>query len=385
MYNLKRFNNVQILKYWHVQMCSISSIILIVLFPFSLYSQNSSDTTKQKLIPLTVEGYIDTYFSFDFNEPENSIRPYSVSYTRHNEFNINLAYVSLKYASENVKAVFTPGFGTYMNANYATERVTLKNIVEAYVSVKIFKNKNIWLDAGVIPSPYTNETAIALDQICYSRSFAPEYTPYYLTGAKLSLPLSEKVTLYTYLLNGWQVIEDVNSPLALGTQLEFKPNANYSFTWNTYMGNEQSVYVPDYKMRYFTDAYFTWNKGDCWTFTGCVYAGLQEKRNIQNETTAYGWYQGNIATRYKLNKKNSISARVEYFSDYNQIMITPVSIASGFDTYSGCLGYNLSIAEQVMFRLEAKHLFSNQDVFEKNNSSFNNNTILLAGINARFR
>jgi hypothetical protein len=362
------------------------ALFLLFLLPsLKVLAQQSQDSTSKASRPLTVEGYIDAYFSFDFNEPENSIRPYSVSYTRHNEFNINLAYVSLKYASENVKAVFTPGFGTYMNANYATERVTLKNIVEAYVSVKLFRNKNIWLDAGVIPSPYTNETAIALDQICYSRSFAPEYTPYYLTGAKLSLPLSEKVIFYTYLLNGWQVIEDVNSPLALGTQLDFKPNANFSFTWNTYLGNEKSVYVPDYKMRYFTDSYFTWNKGDRWTFTGCAYAGLQEKRNIQNETTSYGWYQGNIATRYKLNKKNSISARVEYYSDYNQIMITPVTYASGFDTYSACLGYNLYIAEQVMFRLEAKHLFSNQDVFEKSNSSVNNNTVLLAGINARFK
>jgi hypothetical protein len=336
------------------------------------------------LIPLTVEGYIDTYFSFDFNEPENSTIPYVVSYNRHHEFNINLAYISLKYNTNNIKAVFTPGYGTYMDANYINERASLKNIVEAYVSIRIFKDKEIWLDAGVIPSPYTYESPIAIDQINYSRCYAPEYTPYFLTGTKLSLPITKNTLFSVYLVNGWQEIRDVNHALALGTHLEIKPNSNLSFNWNTFIGNEQSVSTPDYRNRFFTDAYCTYYPNKNWMVSSSIYVGMQEKINTNNNTSEYAWYQGNIAAKYNITEKNSISSRIEYYSDYNRIMITPIIGNTGFDTFSGVLGYNLLIAKDILFRLEGKYLLSNQMVFERNNSAVKNNFIMLVGLNARF-
>src|SRR6185312_9110614 len=152
----------------------------------------AGDSTKA----VTLEGYADVYFGFDFAQPKDGIRPYSVSYDKHNEFTLTLAYLRIKYSSSRARAAFTPGFGTYMNANYAAERLTLRNVVEAYVGVKPFKSKNIWLDIGVFGAPYTTESAIAFDQLVYTRSFAAEYSPYYLTGGKITLPLTKKTNLY---------------------------------------------------------------------------------------------------------------------------------------------------------------------------------------------
>ena len=83
---------------------------------FLQWSPNADTTGNPRV---TLEGYVDTYFAFDFNQPKDANRPYFVSQHRQNEFNVNLAYLSLKYASDRVRATFTPGFGTYMNANYA--------------------------------------------------------------------------------------------------------------------------------------------------------------------------------------------------------------------------------------------------------------------------
>ena len=66
---------------------------------------------------ITLEGYLDTYFVYDFNKPPSGDRPYFVSMARHNEMTINLAYVAVKYSSSRLRARFAPGFGTYMNAN----------------------------------------------------------------------------------------------------------------------------------------------------------------------------------------------------------------------------------------------------------------------------
>lgn len=352
----------------------------------SLNAQQSIDSLplpKQNK-PLVIEGYVDTYFCFDFNQPAGSIRPYVVSYSRHNEFNINLAYVSVKYANENIRAVFTPGFGTYMNANYAAERMTLKNIVEANAGFKLFKKKNVWLDAGVIPSPYTNENAISFDQINYSRSIAPEYVPYYLTGARLSLPLSKKVNANFYVINGWQQIEDVNSPLAFGSSVEFKPTNKLTLTWNTYYGDERSDASPDFSKRYFLDLYAVYDSGSKWVWSACAYYGIQEKGTTGNKTLAE-WYQANAAVKYAFHKKHSLSGRVEYFNDPNQVMITPITGVHGFDAFSGTIGYNYHVVSQVMFRVEGRYFVSSKNVYQRDQKlSVHDNAVITAGITAKF-
>src|ERR1044071_7975343 len=114
---------------------------------------------------VTVEGYVDAYFAYNFNKPAGKDLPYFVSMAREREVNINLAYIDVKYSSARLRARFVPGFGTYVTSNYAGERGSLKNVIEGSVGVKLFKNKNIWLDAGVFGSPYTNESAISKDHL----------------------------------------------------------------------------------------------------------------------------------------------------------------------------------------------------------------------------
>lgn len=344
----------------------------------------TGDSSQGKV---TLEGYVDAYFAFDGSQPADANRPYFVSQSRHNEFNINMAYISLKFSSERVRATFTPGFGTYMNANYAAERMTLKNIIEANVGVKLFKHKDIWLDVGVLPSPYTNETAISFDQLTYSRSFAPEYVPYYLSGARLTLPLSQKVNLYLYLLNGWQAIEDVNTPLAFGSQLEYKPDNKLSLYLNTYYGSEHSATAPDNRERYFVDAYALYNPMPRLNLSFSAYAGNQVRRDaVQDTRTNNLWWQANAIARYFLAPQHSISVRVEYFNDPKEVMIVPVTGAKGFDAASCSLGYNLSVTRNVLFRIESRYFRSTRDVFPAGDEgrARKDNYLLISGLTVKF-
>jgi len=335
-------------------------------------------------VQVTLEGYVDAYFGYDFNQPQDANRPYFVSANRQSEVNINLAYLSLKLTSDRVRATFTPGFGTYMNANYAAERTTLRNIVEANVGVKLFKHKDIWLDAGIISSPYTNESAISFDQLMYSRSLASEYVPYYLAGAKLSLPLSNKVNLYLYMLNGWQEIEDINSPLSVGSQVEYRPNSKLLVNWNTYIGDEHSNTQPSYGTRYFSDVYAIYSPTTKWTVSSCIYGGIQTEK-AEQETTHPKWWQANLIGRYSFAKNQSLSARGEYFSDPHAIMVVPVTNANGFTCSSAGLCYTLGITSKVLVRLDARYFWSAGDVFfNPSGAPVNNDFVLLGGITAKF-
>lgn len=332
---------------------------------------------------VTAGGYIDAYYGYDFNKPSTGERSYFVSMARQNEMTINLAYVDVKYSSSRLRARFVPGFGSYVNANYAAEPGSFKNIIEGSVGVKIFPNKNFWLDAGVLGSPFTNESAISKDHLMYTRSFAPEYVPYYLSGVKLSMPVNNKINFYFYLLNGWQQIVDQNQGKSVGTQFEYRPNNYWLVNWNTYVGDERSITAPQNRMRYFSDVYFIYTKGKV-SATGCLYAGIQERENINNTKQSDKWWQANLIGRYSFTDKVSLSGRIEYFSDPKSVHITPVTNVSGFNSYSTGLCLNLHIAPNIMARFEGRTFFSEKEVYQKDSNPSKSSNLLISNLTIWF-
>ena len=333
---------------------------------------------------LSIGGLVDTYYGFDFNEPKSSLRPYCVSSARHNEININLAYIDLKYKNKHVRAHLVPGFGTYINDNYSSEKGSLKNLIEANVGVKLSKKKEIWVDAGILSSPYTNESAISKDHLMYTRSFAPEFVPYYLAGVKLSVPFNEKWSGYLYLLNGWQQIQDNNNPLSIGTQIEYRPNKNILFNWDTYVGDEYSAALPNYRTRYFTDLYIIWKKKK-WSMTSCVYVGRQDIVDSIGQKSHLFWGQANAIADYKITKRISISARAEYFTDPSSVQITPITSAKGFESFSSSGCFNLKISDNALFRLENRFFFSPKKVYQsRSGNPIKESNLLIANLTVWF-
>ncbi len=322
---------------------------------------------------LSIQGYIDLYYMYDMSRPVSKNKAYFVSSNRHNEMNVNLAYIDIKYASSQVRGRFVPAFGSYINSNYTNEESTLKYVLEASAGVKLFKKKEIWLDAGVFGSPYTNESAISKDHLCYSRSFAPEYVPYYLSGLKLSLPLNKKLTAYLYLLNGWQVIRDNNDSKSVGTQVEFRPNDNLLLNWNTYIGNERSDLRPNFGNRYFSDIFMLYSKGK-FSATACVYAGLQEQilgSKIENLV----WWNANAIAKYQFSPKLALAGRLEHFEDPKGVQIQALT-SNPFSSSSSTLGLHLNPAANMMIRLEMRNFWSNNKVYlDENQQATNTNMV----------
>ena len=63
----------------------MKKIEITVLIAFGFTISNAQEVEKEKS-PLTFSGYVETYYSYDFNEPENHTRPgFVYSHNRHNE------------------------------------------------------------------------------------------------------------------------------------------------------------------------------------------------------------------------------------------------------------------------------------------------------------
>jgi hypothetical protein len=247
------------------------------------------------------------------------------------------------------------------------------------------KAKGIWIDVGVFGAPYTTESAIAFDQLLYTRTFAAEYSPYYLTGGKATIPLSSRMNLYLYVINGWQVIEDQNAQLAFSSQLEIKPCNNLTINWCLYAGNEQSASAPYDRGRYYSDLYCIYTPSNKLTLSLDVYAGRQKLADSILKKEPVNWGQANVNARYYITKASSLSARVEYYRDHHSIFVIPVTGVNGFDCGTFSLGYNLLITGNVLLRTEGRYFISGKEVFYNEHLiPVNNDALLIAGLIARF-
>lgn len=352
--------------------------LFLGLFFSLLFFSSKAQVTNSGFIDSIGEGkiddfsigfYIDAYYGH-FSDANFKSIPHFVSNTQNREVNINLALIDLSYKKDRVKARFRPGFGTYMNQNYSAEEGFAKYIVEASIAYKLSKDKEFWVEAGIIGSPFTYENPLSRDQLLYSRSMAAENVPYYLSGAKLTYPLKPNINFSLYLINGWQQIYDINNVPSLASQLEIKIGKHHLVNWNVYAGSEQSKFNPNYTNRYFSDIYWIYNSSKKWELSSCAFIGFQDKfheKSSHLKNNNY-WYQFNISAKYHVNNSFSFSARVEALDDVygNLYGASPFSSGS-LSAYGFSLGSNYILQKNLIWRTEIRAL---NGYFESMPSSF---------------
>lgn len=358
----------------------MKKIIATALIAFGMTTINAQETSKS---PLTFSGYLETYYSYDFGNPENHGRPgFFYSHSKHNELNLNLGLLKVNYAKDNVRANFALMAGTYAEYNLAAEQGLLKNVYEANVGVKIAKNHNLWVDAGIMPSHIGFESAVGKDCMTLTRSVLAENSPYYETGVKISYTSNnEKWYLAAMYLNGWQRIAKVqgNHTPAYGTQVTYKPSEQVVLNWSTYVGNEQPNL--DAKWRYFNDFYGQFKLTEKTSLIAAFDIGAQQSTTKSDHYDI--WFSPILIAQYKPTAKIQLAGRVEYYDDEKGVIIA-TGKPYGFKTYgfSGNLDY--LVADNMMFRIEARTLNSKDDVFLKNNNPTDSNVFLTTSLAISF-
>ena len=350
---------------------------LLVFSVMIIFLSNAQTDSLRK--PLSVTAYVEMYYQNDFENSAQHSRPsFIYSHHRNNEFNLNLGLIKADYQTENMRANFALGAGTYMNANYASEENVLKNIYEANVGVKLLKNKSIWLDVGVMPSHIGWESAIGKDNFTLTRSIAAENSPYFETGAKLSYSSKNgKWYIAGLLLNGWQRIQRVegNNSLAFGHQLAYKVNEKLSLNSSSFIGNDKPDSIK--QVRYFHNFYGQVK----WSKKFRMIAGFDVgAEQIAKSSKSYAiWYSPVLIGKYSFTEKSSVSGRVEYYQDKKVAMIS-TKTPEGFQTWGVSLNYDYQISPNVLWRLETKNFSSKDPIFESQNefkkSNFNISTSL---------
>lgn len=354
-----------------------------ILFFFAFITGNFAVAQDENKSPIKVDVFLETYYVYDFNKPGTNARPgFVYSHNRHNEVNLNLGFIKAAYGSDLVRANLALMTGTYANANLAAEPGVLKNIYEANAGVKISRNKDLWIDAGIFSSHIGFESAHSPSCWTLTRSIVADNTPYYEAGAKITYTSDNGAWLLSGLvLNGWQRIQRVegNSLPSFGTQITFKPNSSVTLNSSTFIGTDK----PDSarQMRYFHNFYGIFQVSEkVGIILGFDY-GVEEESHGTSATNA--WLTPVVIARFVFNEKASVALRGEYYEDEDGVVIAS-GTENGFKTTGLSANFDYQLSPHAIWRFELRNLTSKDKIFEKGGEPSKRSTFVTTSLAISF-
>jgi Putative beta-barrel porin-2, OmpL-like. bbp2 len=331
---------------------------LFLLFFGKIYAQKDTLT-------VTLSGYAEVYYGFDFQKPTQNERPaFLYNHKRHNEVNVNLAYLKFAVSKSKTRANIALMTGNYAQYNLAAEPSVLRSILEANVGVRLAKTQNWWLDLGVLPSHIGFESAVSADCPTVTRSLVAENSPYFETGARLSFS-NKKGNFSTafLLLNGWQRIQRVNGnskPMG-GFQVNFKPKSGFwTLNYSNFFGSDKPS--PDKNKRHYHNFYAIYDAAKKWSFTAGYDIGVENVPLLKSKT----WQTPVAILTHRFSEKWRVTGRAEYFNDPGGALTS-----ADFRVFGQSLNVDYLIEKNVFLRFEQR-VFStkNEAIFNGKNQNW---------------
>ncbi len=311
---------------------------------------------------LWFETYLEGYYTYNSLQEKNQrTADFLYNHANHNFPDINLALVDLKYTGRRSRANAGIMAGRYVNYNLADEAWPFANIFQLNAGLQLSANKNIWIDAGVLPSHLGFESAISKSCWTLTRSLAAENSPYYETGIRLSgMSRKKKIKYGLLLLNGWQNISVLPSEnnIALGTQLTYQPFKNIELSWNTYSGYDENIAADLF--RNFHNFYLVFTPRGKFSFTAGFDLGLQQQYRFPEKYSK--WYSPQFLVRYQLVQKLLLALRFENFTDKEAVILHSVE-GNGLAVNGISGNLDLEPNRYLLIRVEARHLSATKDAF----------------------
>ncbi len=347
-------------------MKKITLLSVFIVLNFALFGQ---DTSR-----LIFSGYLEAYYSYDFNRPDDHLRPdFLFNFNRHNEFSFNLAVLQASYQSDRIRGTLALMGGTYAQYNLANEPTWAQFINEASIGVKL--HEKLWIDVGIMPSHIGFESWYGMDCWHLSRSLLAENSPYFLTGAKLTYERSDKLTYTMWASNGWQNVqrEEYVQGLGLGFGANYRPFEGLEFNYSNYFGNEARQPATNY--RFFNNFYlqYVW---ETWGITFGSDFGIQETYF----SDVVSWYGLTTSLKKEVFENFTLAGRAEYYADPKAVILTNGLKVSGL---SANIDYN--VATNALLRLEARQFFSPEPIFSLPGARFSRgNSAVTTSLAVRF-
>lgn len=333
-------------------------------------SGQSKDSATTTPVALSVSGFVDTYFAFNFARPTsrvNQLRNFDVT---DNQFVLSMAEVSVQ------KSATPVGFRVDLDLGQGNDIVqsgapgSLANVRQAYVTVVAPVGSGLTIDAGKFVTHCCYEVIPAKDNFNYSRSLLFAWSvPYYHLGARASYQASEEITLNGYVYNGWNGIP-VNSGKTFGFETVYTPTRALSIVLN-WLGGPA---LPDSVSGSYRNLYELIVSYQATERLTLAANGVYGEDHPLSATALWRGVAGYL--KYMLNDVSSLAVRAEAFADPAGFMTsTPQNL------YEATLTYEYRPFANLILRGEYRFDWSSASAFdgEAGTSTRKNQSTLAVG------
>jgi hypothetical protein len=226
---------------------------------------NGNPRTKEPAFDskfFTPEIRADVDYTYDFRHPQDDTIGGSSEVFRANEVQLTQMGVGGDFHYDQVRARFMTQFGMYStttprnDASYSRGNWDLANayryLSEAYGGYHFNALHGINVDAGIFMSYVGLFSYYNFDNWAYQPSYVSSNTPWFFTGVRTQIFLSDKLKIEPWFVNGWQSYGRFNNRPGIGGQILWRPNGKFSILGNQYALGEDALNTPG-RVRYHTD------------------------------------------------------------------------------------------------------------------------------------
>ena len=347
---------------------SLRTAGIVAVVPSIVAAQQAATDSAPRL---SVGGFVDGYFAWDFGRPPSFDRSFAGGTTfttqpaRHNEFNVNLAFVELKLDAPHYRGRIALQTGTSVQSNYAGEPTNgtisgpslSRMIQEAVAGVRL--SENLWVDGGIFYSHLGMESWASRDNLTYTRSLVGDYSPYYQSGVKMTWTPTPKLTAQVDVVNGWQNISENNSGKGAGVRLDYAATPLTTLTYYNFFSNEAGT-----RLRTFNGVGGKHTTGAL-TVLGEFDFGTQRRSlGLDGRSTWFAW---TAVAKVQAVPTVAFVLRAEGYNDRDQVIISTGSAGGitnpAFRGVGGSVGVDVTPFPRVAFRTELRGWRNRDAVF----------------------
>ena len=275
-------------------------------------------------VPIRVWQYgafVDAAYLLDFNHPANDLfRSRGTTYKVDEPLiNMTAAYLQ-KDVSEasrwGMQLTVQAGqdtriFGFSATAPNLAGSKWLRHLGPTTFSYLAPVGKGLTIQGGIFSSLVGYDSLYAKDNFSYTRPWGADFTPYLMLGINASYPITDKLTIIGYAVNGYWHLADANSVPSWGGQIAYKVNSNTTFKETVLIGPHQSDTGLQF-WRYLSDT-IAERKTDRVTTAFEYHVGAEEVASPGNPQAV--WMAAQLPLHWVLGKHWSVTERPEVYWD----------------------------------------------------------------------
>lgn len=319
----------------------------------------------------TLSGFVDTSYTHTRQGPDSRVNTARVFDTEANNFNVQAAeLVFEKLPADEGGVGFRADLYFGQDAEVITPTGSIRDqfdLEQAYIQLKP-NGFNLpignwqWIKIGKFVTMHGAEVIEAKDNWNFTRSILFGYAiPFTHTGIRAGYQLTDGLSGYLGVNNGWDNVKDNNKTKSVEAALAWTPLKKLSFNLAGMYGPERAS--NDHSQRALIDFVTIYKLHPKWTLMLNADYGHEEDGVTAGKDGAWSGVAGYL--KYDATDKISLASRTEFFSDRQGLRVTS---ATAQDLWETTLTFELRPYKNLITRLEYRHDGSSSNIFSRNTS-----------------